>query len=167
MSWFWEIWSFDGRISRSQWWIGTLLIFAWVVMWFVLGVFAQASIFLLAYVPALLWGFASDAKRWHDLDKSGWWTLIALIPLIGGIWMLCECGFQRGTDGPNRYGYPPGWDNGKGPTYRNPFHHCEGQRSHTNSESGPWQSVGNAARPGAVTVPRIREKLTRPISATT
>ena len=47
------------------------------------------------------------AKRWHDRDKSGWWSLIVLIPGIGGIWMLIELGFLRGTAGPNRFGSDP------------------------------------------------------------
>lgn len=46
-------------------------------------------------------------KRWHDRDKSGWWVLIGLIPLIGGIWMLIECGFLDGTPGSNKYGPSP------------------------------------------------------------
>jgi len=46
-------------------------------------------------------------KRWHDRDKSGWWVLIVLIPLIGWLWMLIECGFLEGTIGPNKYGPDP------------------------------------------------------------
>jgi uncharacterized membrane protein YhaH (DUF805 family) len=42
-------------------------------------------------------------KRFHDRDKSGWWVLIAFVPIIGWIWYLIECGFLPGTDGPNRY----------------------------------------------------------------
>jgi len=32
--------------------------------------------------------------------------LIGLIPIIGGIWLLIELGFLKGTDGPNRFGSP-------------------------------------------------------------
>ena len=46
-------------------------------------------------------------KRFHDRDKSGWWVLIAFIPLIGWIWYLIECGFLTGTSGPNQYGSAP------------------------------------------------------------
>ena len=58
---------------------------------------------LLFLYPSL----AVYTKRWHDRGKSGWWSLIALVPLIGGIWMLVECGFLRGTEGPNQYGNDP------------------------------------------------------------
>ena len=46
-------------------------------------------------------------KRWHDRDKSGWWSLIAFIPLIGFLWVLIECGFLAGTSGSNRFGEDP------------------------------------------------------------
>lgn len=46
-------------------------------------------------------------KRWHDLDKSGWWVLINFIPIVGGLWCLVECGFLKGTVGPNRFGPDP------------------------------------------------------------
>ena len=46
-------------------------------------------------------------KRWHDRDKSGWWVLINLIPVIGWFWTLIECGFLDGTPGPNKYGPSP------------------------------------------------------------
>ena len=58
---------------------------------------------LLFLYPAL----AVYAKRWHDRGKSGWWTLIGLVPIIGGIWLLVELGFLRGTEGPNQYGNDP------------------------------------------------------------
>ena len=58
---------------------------------------------LIALWPSL----AVYAKRWHDRGKSGWWTLIILIPIVGAIWMLVECGFLKGTDGANDFGADP------------------------------------------------------------
>jgi uncharacterized membrane protein YhaH (DUF805 family) len=56
----------------------------------------------------LLWpALAVSIKRWHDRDHSGWWVLIALVPVVGWAWMLVANGFLAGTDGPNRYGPPP------------------------------------------------------------
>lgn len=54
----------------------------------------------------LLFGYpmiAIYAKRFHDRNKSGWWQLICLIPIIGAIWMNIELGFFKGTEGLNRY----------------------------------------------------------------
>ena len=48
-----------------------------------------------------------QVKRWHDRGKSGWWVLIALIPLVGPIWAIIETGFLPGTSGPNEYGPDP------------------------------------------------------------
>ena len=59
---------------------------------------------------ALIWFWTHLAvfvKRWHDRDKSGWWVLINIIPVIGGLWTLIECGFLDGTTGPNKYGPDP------------------------------------------------------------
>jgi hypothetical protein len=47
------------------------------------------------------------AKRYHDRDKSAWWILICLLPIIGGIWQLIELGCLRGTEGSNDYGPDP------------------------------------------------------------
>jgi uncharacterized membrane protein YhaH (DUF805 family) len=46
-------------------------------------------------------------KRYHDRNKSGWWVLIALIPIVGAIWQIIELGFLRGTVGQNRFGSDP------------------------------------------------------------
>ena len=62
------------------------------------GLFALASL-----IPATL----VYIKRWHDRDKSGWWMLITLVPIIGSIWLLIELGFLAGTPGVNRFGPPP------------------------------------------------------------
>src|SRR5680860_792339 len=57
---------------------------------------------LITLIPAIL----VDIKRWHDRDKSGWWMLIVLVPIIGWIWFIVELGFLKGTPGPNRFGPP-------------------------------------------------------------
>lgn len=49
--------------------------------------------------------YAIATKRWHDRGKSGWWSLIVLLPIIGGLWALIELGFLPGEEGVNAYGY--------------------------------------------------------------
>ena len=45
----------------------------------------------------LLWiSFASIVRRLHDRDKSGWWAAFYLMPFIGWIWLVIECGFLPG-----------------------------------------------------------------------
>src|SRR5262249_35809552 len=62
---------------------------------------------LLLFVVALWISLAMGVKRYHDRNKSGWWVLIALVPVIGGLWYLIEAGFLPGTSGPNQYGPDP------------------------------------------------------------
>jgi uncharacterized membrane protein YhaH (DUF805 family) len=45
-------------------------------------------------------------RRLHDTDRSGWWILIALIPIIGGIWLLVLM-ILEGTAGENKFGPSP------------------------------------------------------------
>ena len=47
-------------------------------------------------------------KRFHDRNKSAWWCLLLLIPLVGTIWLVVECGFFVGDAGPNRFGEATG-----------------------------------------------------------
>ncbi len=122
--------SYSGRIGRMPYWLGTLVIAViqyFVGMWLInlampgvmelvadnpkltLEVFQE--IMLRTVVPVgivsliFMWPtYAIYTKRWHDRGKSGWWSLILFVPLIGGIWMLVECGFLAGTEGTNNFG---------------------------------------------------------------
>jgi uncharacterized membrane protein YhaH (DUF805 family) len=61
------------------------------------------GIFILA---TLIPGLAVTVRRLHDTNRSGWWVLIALVPLVGGIVLLVwVC--TDGTAGPNDYGDDP------------------------------------------------------------
>jgi uncharacterized membrane protein YhaH (DUF805 family) len=105
MDWNHLLTSFDGRISRQPFWLGTLALFgANIVVSIVLGGGVLGVILGLVLIyPSL----AVSVKRWHDRGKSGWWVLVALIPVIGWIWTLVECGFLEGTKGSNEYGPDP------------------------------------------------------------
>ncbi|HEY1394251.1 MAG TPA: DUF805 domain-containing protein [Methylibium sp.] len=102
------LFSFQGRIPRKIFWLyGVLgsLLFA-LFLGLVLGIAGFEDYTIDAIINLLLiWpGLAIMVKRWHDRDKSGWWVLINLIPVIGFVWTLVEGGFLRGSNGPNRYG---------------------------------------------------------------
>lgn len=104
------LFSLQGRIGRRSWWLwGVLALIGFViyatVLLRVLGLGARTTdvvVNLLVLWPAI----AVSVKRWHDRDKSGWWVLVSLIPLVGWLWALVENGLLRGTPGPNRYGDP-------------------------------------------------------------
>ena len=71
------------------------------------GLFHHAAVFaflieLLLFLPNI----AVQVRRLHDLDRTGWWLWIFLVPLVGAILLLVWfC--TRGTDGPNRHGPDP------------------------------------------------------------
>jgi len=102
---------FRGRLSRRQFWLyGVLALLGLAVLGQgLLGIArvrahtADLIVNLLLVWPAL----AVSVKRWHDRDKSGWWVLVNLVPVIGWIWALIDNGFRRGTAGPNRFGEDP------------------------------------------------------------
>jgi uncharacterized membrane protein YhaH (DUF805 family) len=108
--------SAQGRVNRKQFWLWLVLPCTAISVVLILldlalgtynakdGVGLLSSIFsLVVIVPAIL----VYIKRWHARDKSGWWMLILLVPLVGAIWFLIEVGFLPGTPGPNRFGPPP------------------------------------------------------------
>jgi len=102
--------SFDGRISRQPFWlflVGIGVIES--VLTLIFGVdSALGQLVLGLFNIVVIWPtLAVQIKRWHDRDKSGWWILINLIPIIGWLWALIENGFLRGTEGPNRFGADP------------------------------------------------------------
>jgi uncharacterized membrane protein YhaH (DUF805 family) len=47
-------------------------------------------VWLLAALALTYATLAVAAKRWHDRDKSGWWSLIGLVPIIGGVWIIVD-----------------------------------------------------------------------------
>jgi len=67
-------------------------------------IFAGISgiIILLLLIPAL----AVTVRRFHDINKSGWFVLLQIIPFIGWIIILVML-IEKGTEGKNRFGdYP-------------------------------------------------------------
>jgi uncharacterized membrane protein YhaH (DUF805 family) len=102
------LFSFKGRVPRKVFWLygvlGPLLVSMMGEMLLgIVGVSERNSELLPNLV--LAWPCAAvAAKRWHDRDKSGWWTLVYFIPLIGLIWTLISNGLLRGTVGANRFG---------------------------------------------------------------
>ena len=116
--------NFSGRSSRSEFW--------W--WWLFYNILAAgnfpALIFLLDQLPAYMNNFLFEdenvivvlfliipvglllpslavlVRRLHDLELSGWWMLISLIPLVGPI-ILLVWACSKGTEGENWFGSDP------------------------------------------------------------
>ncbi|WP_343662098.1 DUF805 domain-containing protein [Chryseobacterium mucoviscidosis] len=106
---------FKGRARRTEYWMYLLfnLIFALIaaVLDNILGLKFSPEIpygylYLLYALVTFLPGLAVSVRRLHDVDKSGWFLFISLIPIIGGIWLLVLYATE-GTQGRNQYGDDP------------------------------------------------------------
>ena len=106
----WLLFSFRGRIRRIEYWAVSIIIGIIILLpaYVVFEPYSeQANIYVDIMAILLLWpSLAIQAKRWHDRDKSAWWILINLVPVIGFIWAIIENGFLKGTAGSNRFGEP-------------------------------------------------------------
>ena len=99
---------FNGRARRSEYWMFTVfnMIFAFVAL-FVDSMIGTARVLYSIYVIAMfIPGLAVSVRRLHDVGKSGWMSLIALIPLIGPLWLLVLF-FTDSNPGENKYGPNP------------------------------------------------------------
>ena len=81
--------AFRGRIERSTFWWSCLLLGAVFAVLFVFleQTVGRTSTWVL--YPPLLWGaLALAVKRLHDRGTSAWWLLIAVIPILGPLWLV-------------------------------------------------------------------------------
>ncbi|MEZ5278024.1 MAG: DUF805 domain-containing protein [Opitutaceae bacterium] len=105
---------FNGRARRSEFWYFVLFnLIVSIVLTVVDGITgslnAATGMGLLSglYSLAVLIPSISVAvRRLHDTERSGWWVLIGLIPLVGAI-VLIVFAVQEGTSGANRFGEDP------------------------------------------------------------
>ena len=108
-----EYFTWVGRLNRMAYLIKQIKLALWV---FLFALIASAISLILPPVGSVLLfcitviggigGWMLSIRRLHDLNKSGWFSLLLLIPYIGvlfAIYML----FFKGTDGPNQYGEDP------------------------------------------------------------
>ena len=96
--------TFTGRASRSAFWwffLGAIII---DIIGAVVGRAAHAIVIqYVVYIVVALVSLSLSVRRLHDTDRSGFWWLIGLIPIIGGIILLVFY-LLPGTPGPNRHG---------------------------------------------------------------
>ena len=99
---------FSGRARRKEYWLFILLyLIAAVIAGIIDAVLATMGIIgiiltLGLFIPSLSVG----VRRLHDINRSGWWMLIGLIPLIGAI-VLIVFFCKDGTIGVNPFGEDP------------------------------------------------------------
>lgn len=96
----------SGRASRSEYWFWILFS---VLAGFGLGILeaallpmeATGSLSLIFTVLTMFPNFTVQVRRLHDVDRSGWWMLLNLVPLVGFLiilfWMV-QPGVEEKTE---------------------------------------------------------------------
>lgn len=112
-----------GRITRRTWWvlytlpIAGLAILALIAdaslgypvftmtpedgLYYVAGGPVSTLISVATFVPSI----SSTVTRLHDRGHSAWWLLWSLLPVVGLLVLLAQCGFLVGQGAANRYGF--------------------------------------------------------------
>ena len=105
---------FEGRARRKEYWFFVLFNIIIAMILAIIdgtigtlnpetGVGLLSGIYSLA---VLIPTFAVAIRRLHDTDRSGWWLLIGLVPLLGGLVLLVFFVLD-GTPGTNQFGPNP------------------------------------------------------------
>lgn len=99
---------FSGRASRTEFWMFALVNFViGVVLWILFSAVHALLILLIVYdLGVLLPSLAVGFRRLHDTNRTAWWLLIDLIPVIGAIVLLVFFCIDS-TPGDNQYGPSP------------------------------------------------------------
>lgn len=106
--------TFTGRARRKEYWMFTLFnVIAVIILSILDGILGLVSyetglgiLSGLYSLAVLLPSLAVLVRRLHDTDRSGWWALIGLIPLIGTIVLLVFTCLDS-KSGDNRFGAYP------------------------------------------------------------
>ena len=105
-----QTWSGRGRIGRLRYLAHTMVGYLFVILGaMVIGFVAaiikkpQAITAASIVLGAIYFVFIvlKTIQRSHDMDWSGWMSLLALVPIVNLIWV-----FKGGTSGSNRFGPP-------------------------------------------------------------
>ena len=99
---------FSGRARRKEYWMFFLFnIIIELVLGGIEGLAGGSGVLVGIYgLAVLIPGIAVAVRRLHDTDRSGWWLLIGLLPLIGAIVLLVFM-VQDSQPGANQYGPNP------------------------------------------------------------
>jgi uncharacterized membrane protein YhaH (DUF805 family) len=105
---------FTGRSNRSEYWFYVLFNTIFLIVAMLLdsmlgltfGAMSYGIFYCLYALATFVPGLSVLVRRLHDVNKSGWFILIALIPIIGWIWILVLL-CTKGTEGENKYGPDP------------------------------------------------------------
>jgi len=93
---------FNGRAKRPEYWWFFLFLFLLGAVTGAISEDLNAIVALATLIPSL----AVGARRLHDTNRSGWWQLLWIIPVIGWIVVIIFLA-QEGESTGNQFGYIP------------------------------------------------------------
>ena len=105
---------FSGRSTRKEFWLFFLL-FVIAVM---LATFLDSAMGTIGYIEGfglitavtylalLIPSISVAVRRLHDINKSGWWYLLYIVPLLGLVFYI-YWNVKPSDDGENRFGPNP------------------------------------------------------------
>jgi uncharacterized membrane protein YhaH (DUF805 family) len=98
---------FNGRAHRTEFWMFVLIHFIILIVLAVVDSMITGGILYMLYALALFLPYLGvGVRRLHDTGRSGWWVLVAFIPVIGII-ILIVFWVQDSQAGDNAYGPNP------------------------------------------------------------
>ena len=99
---------FTGRARRTEYWMFVLFNILFAALASVLDwILGSLSIVSLLYgLTMVIPSIAVAVRRLHDINKTGFFLLVALIPVVGFIWLLILF-LKEGDMGDNQYGTDP------------------------------------------------------------
>ncbi|OOG45738.1 DUF805 domain-containing protein [Rhodanobacter sp. C01] len=97
----------DGRARRTEYWMFYLVNLIIVIVLALISRAMGSQVLSTLYgLAVLVPHIAVAVRRLHDTGRTGWWLLIALIPVIGWIWIIVLLA-TNGDQGSNQYGADP------------------------------------------------------------
>ena len=103
-----QFFSAKGRLSRGRFWLQAAIVWAlFYLVWNLLGPSAGAPVVWLVNGAALAALVLLSIRRLHDRDYSGWWLVLAVVPVAGALWLVWQLAIRRGVAQGNRWGDDP------------------------------------------------------------
>lgn len=98
----------NGRASRKTYWIFSLPILVLFLLVEFIFIDLHEYIYYAVLLTIIYTSMMINIKRSHDRNRTGFFSLLLLVPLIS-LWPLIEFGFFAGTEGTNKFGEPDIW----------------------------------------------------------
>ncbi len=96
--------TYKGRINKLEYLLVQVLLLVGGIVAFLLAFTQYGVISLLYLLVYYIINLMQTARRLHDINTSGWWSLLILIPI--GQLLIIVLFFIKGTEGPNDFDHP-------------------------------------------------------------